>query len=235
MNPTKVPTLSIIVPVLNEAGLIQRFLNLLQAHSSSNHTKEIIVVDGGSTDNTVALVAALGIKIIEAEQGRARQMNAGAQHATGEILYFLHADTRPPAHFDQTIVEAVSQGYKAGCFQMKFDSTSPFLRFFAWFSRINHHLCRGGDQSLFIRKDLFLQTGGFNERYRVFEDNEFTSRLYGITEFRVVPQQVLTSARRYQQRGMLPLQYHFAVMHFKNFLGAGPEQLQAYYQKNIAR
>lgn len=234
MNLNSVPSISVIVPVLNEAGLIGNFLKFLKANSTANNIKEIIVVDGGSTDMTVQLACDLGVTVIRSEKGRAKQMNTGAQYATGTILYFLHVDTLPPNNFDQTILDAVRENYAVGCFQMKFDSDSRFLSFFAWFTRINHKICRGGDQSLYISKDMFVRAGGFNEKYAVYEDNEFIGRLYSITRFKVLPRHVKTSARRYEAIGILKLQYHFAVIHLKNSFGAGPEQLYAYYRRKIA-
>ena len=226
-------TISIIIPVLNEAECIHILLPYLTQNRPS-HCKEIIVVDGGSTDATVSLAKSHGAKVLSCEKGRARQMNWGARHATGSILYFLHVDTLPPKNFDKSICQAITAESQAGCFQMKFDSTSILLRFFAWFTRINHKICRGGDQSLFVSKSLFMTTKGFNEDYKIYEDNEFIGRLYRETNFKVLPQKVRTSARRYEKLGPLRLQFHFGIIHLMNFLGAGPEQLYQYYNKKIS-
>ncbi|MBU2906991.1 MULTISPECIES: TIGR04283 family arsenosugar biosynthesis glycosyltransferase [Arenibacter] len=227
-------TLSIIIPTLNEAAHIGNLLQHLKANSNPENIKEIIVVDGGSTDGTPSLAKALGARIITSEMGRAKQMNKGAELATGHVLYFLHADTYPPKDFDLYILNAIHHNISSGCFRMKFDTSKKFLRFFAWFSRINHKLCRGGDQSLFIVKDLFQKSGGFNENYIIYEDSEFIGRLYKISNFTVLPHSVLTSARKYEQYGSYKLQYHFGIIHLKNLLGFGPDQLYRYYKKNIA-
>jgi rSAM/selenodomain-associated transferase 2 len=226
-------TLSVIIPTLNEAAHIGNLLLHLKANSSPENILEIIVVDGGSTDDTISLAKTLGAKVINAEQGRAKQMNKGAKLALGEVLYFLHADTYPPKKFDLHILNAVENHTSSGCFRMQFDTSKKFLRFFAWFSRINNRLCRGGDQSLFILKDLFRKTGGFNEQYIIYEDTEFIGRLYKTSNFKVLPQHVVTSARKYEQFGTLRLQYHFGIIHLKNLLGSGPDQLYRYYKKNI--
>ena len=226
--------ISVIVPVLNEEDQVLSSIQYLQDHCQSEYIKEILVVDGGSTDCTLSVLQNSGATVLSSPKGRAIQMNYGAKRAKGNILYFLHADTEPPADFGKIIVEAVLKGHRTGCFQMEFDSDSRFLRFFAWFSRLNIKLCRGGDQSLFITKDLFEQLNGFNEDYRIYEDNEFIGRLYEHSPFKILPKPVRTSARRYEKHGKLKLQFHFGVIHLKNRLGAGPEQLYRYYRQHIA-
>ncbi|MEN8799013.1 MAG: TIGR04283 family arsenosugar biosynthesis glycosyltransferase [Flavobacteriaceae bacterium] len=225
--------LSIIIPVLNEEAYVGNILRYLKTHCTSQ-VEEIIVVDGGSTDKTIAIAQKEGAKVLRSKPGRAVQLNFGAQNARGDILYFLHVDTFPPAHFEKAILNAVSEDYNAGCFQMRFDNNSRFLNFFAWFTRVNHRLCRGGDQSLFIDRELFDQSGGFDENFRVYEDTEFIIRISKSARFKILPQMVITSARKYEQIGMFRLQYHFGVIHLKHMFGAGPEQLHNYYQRHIA-
>lgn len=227
------PRISIIIPVLNEQDLVVPQHKAILNASSSKNLLEIIYVDGGSTDETIIIVKKLHARILESDRGRARQMNCGAREAKGDILYFLHADTLPPAGFDQAIVNAVNGGINAGCFRMKFDSRSPFLRFFAWFTRFNHWLCRGGDQSLFINREQFNSLGGFNEDYMVYEDLEFVGRLYDTGNFKVLPDYVVTSARKYEKLGKYRLQFHFAVIHLKHYLGASPEGIYNYYKRHI--
>lgn len=225
--------LSIVIPVLNEEGTIGSLLHYLQQEAAHKETIEVLVIDGGSTDSTMQIAETYGAIVLHSEKGKAKQMNEGATHAKGSILYFLHADTFPPAHYDTTITSAVAKDQKAGCFRLKFNSPSRFLSFFSWFTRFNVPLCRGGDQSLFITKNLFTDLGGFNEAYRIYEDNEFIGRLYRQASFTVLPQEVLTSARKYKANGAWILQYHFTVVHLKKFLGAPPEKLYDYYLKNI--
>jgi len=228
------PRISIIIPVLNEADSIANMLSYLKLHSSSKNIKEILVVDGGSADTTVNIALNEKASVLHSKKGRAKQMNFGAQNASGELLYFLHVDTLPPKNFDETILNAYYSGSKAGCFRMKFDSSSKFLAFFAWFTKLKFKVCRGGDQSLFVTKQIFQETGGFNEEYLVYEDNEFIERLYKLVDFTILPRHVITSARRYEERGEIRLQYHFGMIHLKRFFGAGPEKLYDYYQRKIA-
>ena len=174
------------------------------------------------------------IKLFSSKKGRAKQMNTGAKAASAPILYFLHADSLPPKDFDRSILEAIKDDACAGCFRMKFDSKHPVLRFSQWFTRFNVRGCRGGDQSLFIKRSLFETLNGFDESYMVYEDCEFIGRLYDVGTFRVLPDYVTTSARKYRKNGAWTLQYHFTVIHLKKFFGASPEALFDYYSKNIA-
>lgn len=227
------PPLSIIIPTLNEAQILGSLLKHLRNNSSEKNIREIIVVDGGSNDQTVEIAEAYRTKVIRSKRGRAHQMNVGSAHAAGELLYFLHADTFPPKDFDKIIVAAYHSGKETGCFRMAFDSNNIMLKTFAYLSRINHTLCRGGDQSLFISKSLFRKQRGFNENYLIYEDSEFITRLYRVTNFIVLPQKVTTSARKYREKGWLKVQFHFGMIHLKNYLGAGPEELYAYYSKKL--
>lgn len=228
------PKISIIIPVLNEEAYIAKLLQYIQENSSAKNIKEILVVDGGCTDDTVEIASDFGAIVLPSEKGRAKQMNYGAAQAKGNVLYFLHADTFPPKNFDKYILKAVVNGDEAGCFRMQFDSKNKFLSFFSWFSRINHKICRGGDQSLFVTRRLFRKTKGFNENYIIYEDSEFIGRLYKRTNFKVLRQRVITSARKYEQRGTVKLQFHFGIIHLKNLMGAGPDNLYEYYRRKIA-
>ncbi len=227
-------TITIIIPVLNEEKHIGKLLVYLKENSTPSQIAEVLVVDGHSSDQTVQIARNAGATVFQAPKGRAKQMNYGAKKAKGDILYFLHADTFPPKDFDNHIISALSQNHRSGCFQMRFDSNSILLRFFAWFTRFNHKICRGGDQSLFITKELFDRIEGYNEDYWIFEDNEMIGRIYQKTDFKILPHPVETSARKYQKNGVLKLQYHFGVIHLKNFLGAGPEKLHDYYKRKIS-
>ena len=232
MTPDK-PQLSIIIPVLNEETVLGHLLQYLQELGAMKEC-EVIVVDGGSEDRTLEVAKKFDVKVLSAPRGRAKQMNYAGLRARGQLLYFLHADTFPPENFMSAIFNAIQGGAEAGCFRMKFDTDSKFLRFCSWFTRMNYLICRGGDQSLFIKSGLFRELGGYNELYRVYEDGEFIRRLYRRKSFTILPDTVVTSARKYEKRGIWALQYHFVIIHLKNFMGEGPEKLYAYYQRRIA-
>jgi len=227
-------SISIIIPVFNEELILEKLLKHLQKNATTNAVIETIVVDGGSNDKTIHFANINGAKVIHSEKGRAKQLNAGAKHSSGDILYFLHADTFPPKGFDNLIVNAEKNGSETGCFRMQFDSKNIVLNFFGWLSRFNHPSCRGGDQSLFITKHLFYQNKGFDENYIIYEDCEFINRIYKKTAFKVLPKNVITSARKYHEKGWLKLQFHFGIIHLKNRLGASADELYDYYSRKIA-
>ncbi len=226
--------ISIIIPVLNEAEGLRQLLPYLREQAQTGALCEIVVVDGGSRDGSAEIAASLGARVIASPPGRAVQLNAGARSARGDLLYFLHADTYPPPGYDAMITTAQAQGPAAGCFRLRFDQPGGVLQFFAWFTRLNWPICRGGDQSLFLPAQWFGELGGYNEGYRIYEDNELTNRIYRRYGFVVLPEAVTTSARRHRQVGALRLQYHFAVIHLKKWLGSCPESLYRYYLKNIS-
>ena len=226
--------ISIIIPVLNEESRILKLLHYLEEYCSG-FVSEIIVVDGGSRDRTPELVKnQADVLLITSKKGRAKQMNAGAKAAKGEVLYFLHADSFPPSGFDREIMEQFRNNNKAGCFMMKFDKNHWWLMLMGWFTKFNHKAFRGGDQSLFVESDLFWEMGGFDENFIVYEDNDFIGKLYRKKEFVVIQKWLTTSARRYDQNGLWQLQYHFARLHLKKFLGASPESIHHYYKQKIS-
>jgi rSAM/selenodomain-associated transferase 2 len=229
--------ISIIIPVLNEAKHITEVLYHLIDNASLNTIQEIIVVDGGSTDNTVSVIQALGlnIKVLHSEKGRAKQMNHGAKASKGDILYFLHADSFPPNRYDQLILDEIKKGNNAGCFRLQFDSNHWWLSFTSWLTQFSWRASRGGDQSQFITKALFNDIGGYDENYIIYEDNILINELYKRKEFVVINHKLKTSARLYQKHGVWTLQYHYLVIYLKKWFGASAKELHNYYLNKICK
>lgn len=221
--------LSIIIPTYNEEATIGPLLQYLKQNSS--HGTEIIVADGGSGDGTCAIVSREGVRALYCKQkGRGPQMNAGAAASAGDILYFLHADTFPPPAFEAQVKQAVQQGAGSGCYRLRFDFQHWFLRLNAWFTRFDVDAIRFGDQSLFVRRDVFTKVGGFNEQLLLLEDQEVISRLKKIASFVVLPQQVVTSARKYREVGVYRLQAGYFLVYGLYRLGVAQEQLLRVYK-----
>ncbi|TXE19317.1 glycosyltransferase [Psychroserpens burtonensis] len=227
--------ISIIIPILNEAKTIEDLLFHVIDHSSLETISEIIVVDGQSIDGSQEIIKRLGlrIKLLSSPKGRAKQMNLGAKEASGDILYFLHADSFPPLHFDKLIISEVKKGNNAGCFRLKFDSNHWWLRLAGWLTQFSWRACRGGDQSQFITRALFDEIGGFDENFTIYEDNILINELYARKEFVVINKKIVTSARLYRKLGIWKLQYHFWMIYVKKWLGASADDLCTYYNKYI--
>lgn len=233
--------ISIIIPVLNEEAHIGLLLRHLLENISGKNALEIIVVDGGSKDNTANIVntfiksteSKILIKFLLSKKGRAKQMNFGAKHTQGQILYFLHADSFPPKHFDQFIVNEIQQGNEAGCFRMQFDSNHWWLRLASWFTQFNWRACRGGDQSLFITKTLFNAIGGYDENYIIYEDYILINALYARKQFVVINKKLQTSARMYKKHSVWKVQYLYWSIYVKKWLGTDANALFKYYKKHL--
>jgi rSAM/selenodomain-associated transferase 2 len=223
--------ISIIIPTYNEAQTIHSLVTYLKEKADSDLITEIIVTDGGSTDQTVALASHAGATaLVTQRKGRGPQMNKGANVAKGDILYFLHADSYPPAGFNTDIVQAVAQGYQSGCYRLQFDHSHWFLRLNCWFTRFNVNSVRFGDQSLFITKDLFHKIGCFREDLVVMEDQEIIYRIRKHTRFRIFSRSVTTSARKYLDNGIVRLQGIFFVIWLLYQFGVSQQKLVKVYR-----
>jgi rSAM/selenodomain-associated transferase 2 len=225
---------SIIIPTFNEADGIAALLAYLWQDAAGDDALEIIVVDGGSTDATRALAQAAGARVLASPQkGRAAQLNHGAQAAVGPILYFLHADSYPPAGFLSDIRRALAAGAGSGCYRLAFDYPHWFLRANAWVTRFPLKLVRFGDQSLFVTKALFEQVGGYRTDLLIMEDHEMVRRLWRRASFRVLPRAIITSARKYLDNGVYRLQSTFTLLALLYWLGVSQPRLVWLYRRLI--
>lgn len=227
--------ISIIIPTYNEADQVAQTISKVHA-AKGDHATEIIVADGGSTDETVAIARDCGaITLVSERKGRAAQMNKGSLMAKGEVLYFLHADSIPPKDFITFIINAQKKGAISGCFRLSFDYKHWFLKANCWFTRFNINAVRFGDQSLFITKDIFVKTGGFREDLVVMEDQEIIHRIKKYGRFTVMNAAVITSARKYHDNGIYKMQFIFFRIWLMYYLGYSQEYLLKLYKSLIRK
>jgi len=211
--------LSIIVPILNERELVGPFLEHLSGLDRIADA-EIIVVDGGSDDGSVQIVGNHPVTLVETGPGRSKQLNAGARQATGDILLFVHVDSRLPENAITQILSRSSRVNQAGSFRLTFDSSNWMLRSFAWFTRFDFRLFRFGDQGLFLSRRLFKHIRGYDESLKVMEDQEIVRRLSKLVDFTILPQRITTSSRKYEQHGVVYTQLAFTLIVILYYLGA---------------
>lgn len=222
--------LSVIIPVLNEVKTIEQTLQHIQPHTPV----EIIVVDGGSQDGTLERVQALGIKGILAPRGRAHQMNAGAAIASGEVLLFLHADTRLPQDFDRLATRALAQpGCLAGAFTLAIDDPRRSLRWVEMGVNVRSRLLQFpyGDQALFLKATTFNELGDFPEQ-PFMEDFEFIRRIKRQGRIAIVPTPVVTSARRWQKLGVWQTTLINQMAIAAYLFGISPETIAQWYRRS---
>jgi len=225
--------ISVIIPTFNEQENIGILIGELQKNGGDT-VREIIVVDGGSSDKTIEIAQKTGETVLQSPQrGRAAQMNYGAKMATGDVLYFVHADTRVAATFIEDIQQALQEDYQSGCYRFQFDSPRLILKINSYFTRFNRLSLRGGDQTLFISKTLFDELGGFDEYYVIMEEYDLLRRLWAKNRklFKLIPKSVLVSARKYDTNGWLRVQIVnlIAVILFR--FGANPSRIARLYKK----
>ncbi len=222
---------SIIIPTLNEAENIVRLIERLQRYGE-DRLHEIIVVDGGSTDDTCQLARESGARVLQSStKGRARQMNYGADRSTGNILYFVHGDTLPPKSYMSDIFQALQEGYQSGIFRFKFDSDRWILKINSWFTRFDRLWCRGGDQSIFVTRTTFEDLNGYRDDYLIMEDYDFMIRLRKKYPFKIIQKDTLVSARKYETNGYLRVQVANFITFNMYRLGYSQEKMiNTYYR-----
>lgn len=223
---------SIILPVLNETALINPMMDHLESLEGSENC-EFIVVDGTPDGGTIKAVTRQGVQCVKSPQGRASQMNTGAAMAMGEILIFLHADTRLPRQALELINQAMTrQALIGGAFDLHIDTERLILKIIARIASLRSRLTRipYGDQAIFIRRDYFHQMGGYPE-IPLMEDVALMRRIKragGRIGF--IPEPVITSARRWEQEGILYTTLRNWLLLSAYTLGMAPDKLAKYYK-----
>ncbi len=219
--------ISIIIPTLNEGDNIAETL----ASTQGVPDVEVIVVDGGSQDKTVEIARSFGTKVVNTPPERAGQMNAGAAEATGDVLLFLHGDTRLPQRFDHYIYQTLARpGVVAGAFQLGVDGDLFGLRFLEKLVNLRSRRLQFpyGDQALFLGADLFWEIGGF-PNMQIMEDFEMVRRLRRLGRIVTAPVSILTSARRWEKIGIVRATLINYTLPLAFYLGVSPSRLARWY------
>jgi rSAM/selenodomain-associated transferase 2 len=222
--------ISVIIPTLNEARILRATLQRLR----KGINLEIVVVDGGSEDDTISIAKEYTKKVYLSSPGRAIQMNEGARHAEGEILLFLHADSYISAGGIGKIIPAII-GLPAvgGAFQLAFNSRNVVIRLVAWFANLRARLTRVpyGDQGIFITKKVFQKIEGYPD-LPIMEDVELAGRMKKEGKIALLKEKIFTSPRRWEKEGILFTTFRNRALMIGYLLGIPPQRLATCY-KNI--
>ena len=222
------PELSIIIPTLDEAHSIKATLDGARALRGR---VEVIVVDGGSRDGTRELARERGARLIESERGRGRQMRAGAAAARSEALWFLHADTIPPANAAELIAEALGDmSVVGGNFAIRFDGAGHAARFLTWlYPQLRKLGLLYGDSGIFARRETYERVGGF-QPFPIFEDVDLVRRLSRVGRMAHIPEPVVTSSRRFENRSFALTFARWSILQALYWLGVHPDRLGRRYE-----
>ena len=224
------PTISVVVPVLDEAEAIARSLAPLQPLRGRD--VEVIVADGGSRDGTRRVALPLCDRVVDAPCGRARQMNAGARSASGRVLLFLHADTRLPPGWDHLVRDALGNGDREwGRFDVRLDGAHPMLRIVERAMNLRSRLSgiATGDQAMFVARGAFRAAGGFPD-IPLMEDIALSRTLRARSRPACLDAAVVTSSRRWERNGVVRTIVLMWRLRLQYALGADPEKLARLYR-----
>jgi rSAM/selenodomain-associated transferase 2 len=220
--------LSVIIPTLNEEHEIEATIGAIRTGSPA---AEIIVADGGSSDRTSECALSQGVQVLRVQRGRARQMNAGAAAAHGDVLVFVHADTRVPGTFARDIASVLRDpGVAGGRFDVELDGSSLALRLLGRLISLRSRIMRSatGDQAIFVRRQIFDMLGGFAE-IDLCEDIDFVRRLKRTGRLACLRSRVITSARRWRQNGTLRTVLRMWLIKLLFLSGVSPARLRRHY------
>jgi len=227
------PIVSIIVPVLNESGLIRSFLERLRSLAPG---AEIIVVDGGSNDGTAELSSGLADRVLNSSPGRARQMNAGAQVAHADVFWFLHADSLiPPNALEEIATILRETSNVGGCFRLKFRGREWIYRVSDSLGNLGVQIFRFalGDHGIFCRREAFIKVGGFPD-LPLMEDAEFYRGLRHYGRMHQSDLAIIGNQRRYEQLGPYRTTFYYALILGLYVLGVRTSGLVAVYRRLIS-
>lgn len=218
--------ISVIIPVYDEE---KNIVDLLERIKQMDY-HECIVVDADSSDNTLNIAKRYNVTILSSKKGRAFQMNAGAKHATGDVLWFLHADTRPKIESTDQIKTAIQCGFVAGAFKHKLDVDRFIYRWIAFTGNLRSKLTNVyyGDQGIFVKREIFDELNGYPS-IEIFEDLIFTKNVktHGATV--LLDDYLLVSARRWHKQGISKTFLLNQFFYWAFCLGFSPKKLATLY------
>jgi rSAM/selenodomain-associated transferase 2 len=220
---------SVVVPVLNEEVALGAVLGAVRPSLTTGD--ELVVVDGGSSDRTVEIARASGALVVESERGRGRQLNAGAARTRGDVLLFLHADTRLPSAWRDEIERALDTADACwGRFDVEFDEGGALLRLIAWLISRRSRAFRSatGDQAIFVRRADFDAVGGYREAH-LFEDVDFVRRIRPRGAMAIPASPVVTSSRRWRMDGVLRTTLRMWSLKSLYLAGVPARRLERFY------
>ena len=220
---------SIIIPVLNEAEHIAGTLMSLASYRSQGH--EVIVIDGGSSDDTVSISEQYADRVLYSVTGRAMQMNSGIDEASGDVLLFLHADTRLPADAVAKLIHAVEDGYFWGRFNVRLSGKHFMFRIIERMMNLRSCITgvATGDQAIFVSHESIEIVGDY-PRLPLMEDIVFSKRLLKLGRPACIRQQVVTSSRRWEDKGILRTMLLMWRLRLLFFLGVSADRLARQYR-----
>lgn len=199
-------TISIIVPTYNESNQISHFFDAILNGVTENVIELLIIDSANSTDNLRELTEKSGFSYVKSACcSRATQMNFGANLAKGDVFYFVHADTLLPSTYVADI-QKMLENSDLGCFRAKIESRNLLLKINSFFTRFDFLWCRGGDQTLFVKRDVFKQIGGFDEQFVIMEEYDFMRKAQSKFRFGIIPKSVSVSARKYEVNSFWKIQ-----------------------------
>ncbi len=228
------PTLSIVIPVLNEEVALPVILNdIKECEQDVPFSIECIVVDGGSEDKSVEICKKYQVAVYQAKRGRGPQLRTGAQKSAGEVLLFLHADSRLTAqHCLKAVLTVQNDDVIAGGFKLKFNDDHFLMKFVEWLNLIRLHCTKVfyGDHGIFLQRDKYEAVGGFLS-LPIFEDINFSRRLKRLGKVVITSPPLVTSSRRFRAGGIIRTVIKMTLIYMLYWLKMPPEKIVRLYQK----
>lgn len=233
--------LSVVIPTLNEEDYLPETINKIRENAANGEPHEIIVADSGSADGTPEIALGLGVVVIECENhvyGRASALNCGADHATGDVILFLDADTIPPPGYDECIESALeSPGTVGGAFEFSLDGQELGLRVVEALNRVRYRVRQRyyGDQGVFVRASVFRKIGGYPKR-RILETAYLCEALQAEGRLKLVDRKIDTSPRRFLNGGIYRVFASDIKIWLLDLLGVSVERYaDQYWKENATR